>query len=82
MISSVTFPAHPVKMNDLFVYLTSSLDKICRDLIKEKREAIARKGDDHFDILSLLIKSNNFDDEVLKDQLLTFLAAGYVQVFS
>jgi len=66
----------PWKMNSLFVYLTSSLDRICRELIKGKREAIARKGDDHFDILSLLIKSNNFDDEVLKDQLLTFLAAG------
>ncbi|KAK4184342.1 cytochrome P450 [Podospora australis] len=67
----------PWKMNNLFIYLTSSLDNICRDLIKEKREAISKKGDDHFDILSLLIKSNNFDDEVLKDQLLTFLAAGH-----
>lgn len=69
----------PWKLNDLFVYLTSSLDNICRDLIREKRQAIVEKEDDHFDILSLLIKSNNFDDEVLKDQLLTFLAAGYVK---
>lgn len=68
----------PWKMNKLFVYLTTSLDNICRDLIREKRHAIVQKDDDHFDILSLLIKSNNFDDEVLKDQLLTFLAAGYV----
>ncbi|EAQ84346.1 hypothetical protein CHGG_08360 [Chaetomium globosum CBS 148.51] len=67
----------PWKMNKLFVYLTTSLDNICRDLIKEKRHAIVQKDDDHFDILSLLIKSNNFDDEVLKDQLLTFLAAGH-----
>ncbi len=65
----------PWKLNQLFVYLTTSLDNICRDLIKEKRQAIQQK-DDHFDILSLLIKSDNFDDEVLKDQLLTFLAAG------
>lgn len=28
------------------------------------------------DILSLLIKSNNFADDMLVDQLLTFLAAG------
>lgn len=69
----------PWKMNKLFVYLTTSLDNICRDLIREKRHAIVQKDDDHFDILSLLIKSNNFDDEVLKDQLLTFLAAGYVK---
>ncbi|KAL2130253.1 hypothetical protein VTI74DRAFT_6692 [Chaetomium olivicolor] len=67
----------PWKMNQLFVYLTTSLDNICRDLIREKRHAIVQKEDDHFDILSLLIKSNNFDDEVLKDQLLTFLAAGH-----
>jgi cytochrome P450 len=69
----------PWKLNQLFVYLTTSLDNICRDLIREKRNAIVQKEDDHFDILSLLIKSSNFDDEVLKDQLLTFLAAGYVE---
>ncbi|KAL2258596.1 hypothetical protein VTK26DRAFT_8057 [Humicola hyalothermophila] len=67
----------PWKMSDLFIYLTSSLNRICRDLIRDKRAAIVEKEDDHFDILSLLIKSNNFDDEVLKDQLLTFLAAGH-----
>ncbi|KAL2194765.1 cytochrome P450 [Corynascus similis CBS 632.67] len=67
----------PWKMNNLFIYLTSSLDNICRDLIKEKRKAIIQNKDDHFDILSLLIKTENFDDEVLKDQLLTFLAAGH-----
>lgn len=66
----------PWKINKLFVYLTSSLDRICRELIQEKRQAISEKGDDHFDILSLLIKSDLFTDEVLKDQLLTFLAAG------
>lgn len=67
----------PWRMNNLFIYLTSSLENICRDLIKEKRKAIIENKDDHFDILSLLIKTDNFDDEVLKDQLLTFLAAGY-----
>ncbi|KAL2150481.1 hypothetical protein VTH82DRAFT_7044 [Thermothelomyces myriococcoides] len=67
----------PWRMNNLFIYLTSSLENICRDLIKEKRKAIIENKDDHFDILSLLIKTDNFDDEVLKDQLLTFLAAGH-----
>ncbi|KAH8812235.1 cytochrome P450 [Xylogone sp. PMI_703] len=67
----------PWKMNDVFIYLTSSLDRICRGLIQEKRDAITKKQDDHFDILSLLIKSDNFSDDVLKDQLLTFLAAGH-----
>ncbi|KAH7161773.1 cytochrome P450 [Dactylonectria macrodidyma] len=67
----------PWKMNDLFNYLTGSLNDICRPMIQEKRVAITEKEDDHFDILSLLIKSNNFSDEALKDQLLTFLAAGH-----
>lgn len=66
----------PWRMNDVFKHLTGSLDDICRPMIKEKREAILEKGDDHFDVLSLLIKSNNFTDTELKDQLLTFLAAG------
>jgi cytochrome P450 len=66
----------PWKMNDTFKHLTTSLDDICRPMIKEKREAIEEKGDDHFDVLSLLIKSDNFTDTELKDQLLTFLAAG------
>lgn len=66
----------PWKMNDLFNHLTTSLDSICRPMIHEKKIAIAEKGDDHFDVLSLLIKSGNFSDEALKDQLLTFLAAG------
>lgn len=66
----------PWKMNDVFRHLTGSLDDICRPMIKEKREAINERGDDHFDVLSLLIKSDNFTDTELKDQLLTFLAAG------
>lgn len=70
----------PWKMNNLFNHLVASLNSICGPMIREKREAILKKGDDHFDILSLLIKSNNFSDVVLKDQLLTFLAAGSVIV--
>lgn len=66
----------PWKMNQKFLDMTGTLDRICKERIKEKRDAMQNKTDDHFDILSLLIKSNNFDDEVLKDQLLTFLAAG------
>ncbi|KAM5349739.1 hypothetical protein ACJ41O_006244 [Fusarium nematophilum] len=67
----------PWKMNDLFNHLTGSLNKICAPMIQEKRVAITEKEDDHFDVLSLLIRSNNFSDEALKDQLLTFLAAGH-----
>lgn len=52
------------------------LRTICRGLVIEKREAIKTNADDHFDILSILIKSNDFSDDALVDQLLTFLAAG------
>ncbi|KAH7259238.1 cytochrome P450 [Fusarium redolens] len=67
----------PWKMNDVFNYLTGTLNELCFPMIQEKKAAILEKGDDHFDVLSLLIKSNNFSDESLKDQLLTFLAAGH-----
>lgn len=66
----------PWRMNNVFRELAGSLESICRPMLAEKREAIAKKQDDHFDVLSLLIKSNNFSDAELKDQLLTFLAAG------
>lgn len=45
--------------------------------MRERREAIKNKGDDHFDVLSLLIESNDFSDAELIDQLLTVLAAGH-----
>ncbi|KAM0548806.1 hypothetical protein ACHAPJ_009662 [Fusarium lateritium] len=67
----------PWKMNTLFNYLTGSLNELCFPMLKEKKAAIIEKADNHFDVLSLLIKSNNFSDEALKDQLLTFLAAGH-----
>ncbi|KAI1810819.1 cytochrome P450 [Poronia punctata] len=67
----------PWKMNGLFKYLTSTLSQLCMPLLQEKKDAIIKSKDDHFDVLSLLIKSGNFSDEQLKDQLLTFLAAGH-----
>ncbi|KAI1317926.1 cytochrome P450 [Xylariaceae sp. FL0255] len=67
----------PWRMNKVFAYLTSRLNEICMPMMQEKKQAIAEKGDDHFDILSLLLKSDNFTDSQLKDQLLTFLAAGH-----
>lgn len=76
-IGRSTMSMIPWRMNKVFDHLTGQLDDICRAMIKEKRVAIAEKGDDHFDVLSLLMKSGDFSDDALKDQLLTFLAAGY-----
>ncbi|KAH7324675.1 cytochrome P450 [Stachybotrys elegans] len=67
----------PWRMNQIFNGLTNSLGEHCRAMVREKREAIEKRSDEHFDILSLLIKSDNFSDDDLKDQLLTFLAAGH-----
>jgi cytochrome P450 len=67
----------PWKVNEVFERCTTTLGQICAKNVREKRESIKLKGDDHFDILSLLIKSNDFSHAELVDQLLTFLAAGH-----
>ncbi|RYO74617.1 hypothetical protein DL764_010770 [Monosporascus ibericus] len=67
----------PWEKERLFKRKTKSLKQICRQLIRRKKEAIEEKGDEHFDILSLLIKSGNFSDSELSDQLLTYLVAGH-----
>lgn len=66
----------PWKMNKIFYGTASALRRICRDFVYQKRELIKAGGNDNFDILSLLIQTNDFDDTALVDQLLTFLAAG------
>jgi cytochrome P450 len=72
----------PWAMNEVFYRTTSSLREITSKLVQEKREAIKTGSDDHFDILSLLIQSNNFSNDELVDQLLTFLAAGLALICS
>ena len=78
---SVTFSRRfvqllPWKMARTFEETTTNIRAICLQLVRDKVEAITKRADDHFDILSLLIKSNNFSESELVDQLLTFLAAG------
>lgn len=67
----------PWRMNEVFERCTTSLASICANLVREKRAAMKTGSDQHFDILSLLIRSNDFSDPQLVDQLLTFLAAGH-----
>ncbi|KAH8882072.1 cytochrome P450 [Thozetella sp. PMI_491] len=67
----------PWKMSQGFNDITTSLRDLCRPLMRDKREAIRQNENNHFDIISLLIKSDNFSDEELTDQLLTYLAAGH-----
>lgn len=67
----------PWKLNDRVRFLTTDLRKIATQLVVEKREAIKANADQNIDILSILIKSDNFSDDELVDQMLTFLAAGH-----
>jgi cytochrome P450 len=66
----------PWRLNERLKVTTGMLRKFCLQLIRDKKQAIKAQGEDNIDILSLLIKSNDFADENLVDQLLTFLAAG------
>lgn len=68
----------PWPLNERFRIITENLTRICNSLVAEKRVAIKQHSDDHKDILSVLINSDNFSDQQLTDQLLTFLAAGCV----
>jgi cytochrome P450 len=70
----------PWKLNERVRIITRNLREVCTRLVVEKREAIKMNSDEseNLDILSVLIRSNNFSDTQLVDQLLTFLAAGLV----
>ncbi|KAI1155446.1 cytochrome P450 [Nemania diffusa] len=67
----------PWKIPGMFKDLTDELRDICMSIVQERKIAIFNSKDDHFDLLSLLIKSGNFSDTQLRDQMLTFLAAGH-----
>lgn len=57
--------------------ITGSLRSYCLDLVHERQDEIkSDRAIDKMDILTLLIKSNDFKDTELADQMLTFLAAG------
>jgi cytochrome P450 len=68
--------ALPWKLNERVKATTDSLKKICGDFVREKKARMKMESEEQVDILSTMIKSNNFSDEGLVDQLLTFLAAG------
>jgi len=66
----------PWKVSRMFNETTANIRAICAQFVRDKKEAVAKNADDNFDILSLLIKSNNFSESEMVDQLLTFLTAG------
>ncbi|KAI0466204.1 cytochrome P450 [Xylaria cf. heliscus] len=67
----------PWSINNVMKRLKSTIMSTCSTMLREKRDAIKNNEAAHIDILSLLIKSNNFSDSELTDQLMTLLAAGH-----
>lgn len=68
--------ALPWKMNAVFSKIQSDIQDTWEPIITKKREAIAKSPEENFDILSILIKSGEFSDTALKEQLLATVAAG------
>ena len=70
----------PWHLNQVIDNATGFLRDLCRDIVREKRESIiaskATANELEADILGTMMIGNNFSDEELVDQMLTFLAAG------
>ncbi|KAI1650579.1 cytochrome P450 [Daldinia loculata] len=67
----------PVQRNTNVYTASRKIRSICRDLIREKKEKLARNELKERDILSVALESGGFTEENLVDQLMTFLAAGH-----
>lgn len=68
--------ASPYRLNREIMAKSVDLRKVIMRLVNEKRNAMVKQTDESVDILAHLIRSNNFSDRDLVDQLLTLLAAG------
>lgn len=69
----------PWKLNKRVVVTTTNLKRICGEFVAEKKAKMKLDGvasEKDRDILSIMMRSNDFSDENLVDQLLTFMAAG------
>ena len=66
----------PWKINERVKITTTNLRRICMEFVAEKKLKMKQDSEASRDILSIMIQSNNFSDDNLADQLLTFLAAG------
>jgi cytochrome P450 len=69
--------ALPWKLNERTKITTGNLKRICGEFVANKKSRMKVESAEGKDILSIMLRSNNFSDDGLVDQLLTFLAAGY-----
>jgi cytochrome P450 len=68
----------PWSLNKSLKRTTGVVKRCTAQLIQDKKAVMKNQSENQVDILSILLKSNNFGDDMLGQQLLTFLAAGYV----
>ncbi|CAI6339584.1 unnamed protein product [Periconia digitata] len=69
--------ALPWKLNQRVKITTSNLKRICQEFVTEKKSRMKTESEESKDILSIMLRSNDFSDDNIVDQLLTFLAAGH-----
>ncbi|KAK1757519.1 cytochrome P450 4V2 [Echria macrotheca] len=69
--------ALPIKRNSEIHQAARYIRATCADMIREKKQKLARKEFTGVDILSVALESGGFDDENLIDQIMTFLLAGH-----
>ncbi|PSR99430.1 cytochrome P450 [Coniella lustricola] len=67
----------PVQRNADVKGAAQTIRSTCAELIREKKQKLARKELTDVDILSVALESGGFSDDNLIDQLMTFLAAGH-----
>ncbi|KAI1636538.1 cytochrome P450 [Biscogniauxia mediterranea] len=67
----------PVKRNNDVACAARHIRSICRTLVQEKKQKLARKESASHDILTVALESGGFSEDDLVDQLMTFLAAGH-----
>ena len=66
----------PWGLNERVKVTTGNLKRICADFVTDKKLGMKHESRESVDVLSIMIRSNDFSDANLVDQLLTFLAAG------
>ncbi|KAK4935907.1 hypothetical protein LTR10_023119 [Elasticomyces elasticus] len=67
----------PTNVDRWLTLQTDKLRHLCRQFVVDKKRLMKISGEESADLLSKLIQSNNFSDDELVDQVLTFLAAGH-----
>lgn len=67
----------PLAENKMLNDIGGFLQRICDDIIREKKGGLEKESSlaEH-DILSRIIQTNEFTDDEVSNQMLTFLAAG------